>query len=225
VFVAADESATSLIIDMSETGRSSVRRVPTNELEAGHYLLLRTSGGGDFIAPLADRILGDLAHERRVQQAEWKEQLTSKAIARFGMLSRRELASRIAADLRSQRLSRARPANLHYWMSSKCIRPRKSDDFHAVMAFVGLEETAEELWAAMADIDRAHRKAGFLIRRMLLQKIADSSLELLERDGEMIFDLGDQDGGTLTAFQILSIEADEVEVPTDRTGILLDTED
>ena len=73
VFVAADDGATSLIIDTSEAGRASVRRAPTDELEPGYYLLLRTSGGGDFIAPLADRILGDLAATRRSQQAEWKE--------------------------------------------------------------------------------------------------------------------------------------------------------
>ena len=44
VFVAADDGATSLIIDTSETGRASVRRAPTDELEPGHYVLLRHVG-------------------------------------------------------------------------------------------------------------------------------------------------------------------------------------
>lgn len=60
---------------------------------------------------------------------------------------------------------------------------------------------------------------------MLLQKIADTSLEPLERDGEMVFDLGDQDGGTLSAFQITGISQEEFEIPADRIGVLLDSEE
>ena len=41
----------------------------------------------------------------------------------------------------------------------------------------------------------------------------------------MVFDLGDQDGGTLSAFQITDILAEEFEVPTDRIGVLLDMEE
>jgi hypothetical protein len=225
VFVGADEGATSLIIDTSDMGIASVRRAPSEQLEPGHYLLLRTSGGGDLIAPLADRVLGDSAVKRRSQQAEWKQKLSARACERFGALSRRELSSKIAAELRLEHLSNARPANVHYWMSAKCISPRKVDDFLAIMTFAGLKERTDELWSAMEEIDRAHKRAGFFIRRMLLQKIADTSLEPLERDGEMVFDLGDQDGGTLSAFQIIGIQPEEVEVPTDRIGVLLDGEE
>jgi len=189
------------------------------------YLLLRTSGGGDFIAPLADRILGAVAAERRTQQAGWKSRLVAAAHERFGMLSRRELAARVAGNLRAQNLSEARPANVHYWMSSKCIHPRKEEDFAAILAFAGIADRTQELWEAMGEIDRAHKRAGQAIRRMLLQKIATSSLEPLERDGEMVFDLGEQDGGTLTAFQITGISDEEFEISADRIGVLLDSEE
>lgn len=224
VFVAADDGSTSLIIDASEMGHAAVRRVPVNELQPGLYLLLRTAGGGDFIAPLADRILGASAGTRRSEQAEWKDRLTRSAVERFGSVSRRDLASLVCFELQSQGLSQARPANIHYWMSSKCIRPRKSEDFAAILKFAGLEERTEQLWSAMGEIDRAHRKAGHLIRRMLLQKIAEASLEPLERDGEMEFDLGDQDGGSLSAYQITDVLTQEFEVPADRIGVLLDME-
>ena len=203
--MSVEEGASLLAIDTSETGDSVVRRVPAEELEPELCLLLRTSGGGDFIGPLADRILGDRATERRAQQAGWKAQLAATSQERFGPLSRRELAARIADDLRMRCLSEARPANVHYWMSTKCIRPRREEDFAAILSFAGMTGTTPELWEAMGEIDRAHKSAGQAIRRMLLQKIAASSLEPLERDGEMVFDLGDQDGGTLTAFQITGI--------------------
>lgn len=225
VLVPADEGASSLVIDASEVGRAAVRRLPTDELEQGLYLLLRTSGGGDFIAPLADRLMGDSAAERRVQQAKWKEQLSRTAIERFGAISRWELSSAVCADLLSQGLSGIRPANVHYWMSSKCIRPRKADDFAAILKFAGLEVQTQDLWLAMGDIDRAHRRAGHRIRRMLLERIASMSLEHMERDGEMDFELGDQGGGSLSAYQITTIIPQEFEVPASKIGVLLDTED
>jgi hypothetical protein len=225
VFVSADEGASSLAIDTSETGDSIVRRVPADELEPELFLLLRTSGGGDFIAPLADRILGDRATERRTQQARWKAELVATAQKQFGTLSRHELAARIAGDLHARNLSEARPANVHYWMSTKCIHPRKEEDFAAILIFAGLADKAKEFWEGMVEIDRAHKSAGQAIRRMLLQKIATSSLEPLERDGEMVFDLGEQDGGTLTAFQITGISDEEFEISSDRIGVLLDSEE
>jgi hypothetical protein len=60
---------------------------------------------------------------------------------------------------------------------------------------------------------------------MLLERITATSLEPLERDGEMDFDLGDQDGGTLSAFQITAIEEDDFEIPADQIGVLLETEE
>lgn len=225
VLVAADEDAKSLIIDMSEMDPAVVRRVPVGELEPGHYLLVRTSGGGDFIAPLANRILGDSAERRRSEQAEWKECLIAVATKKFGHINRRELSSCVSSELHARNLCQTRPANVHYWMSSKCIRPRKIEDFVAILTFAGLEKRAEQLWRAMGDIDGAHRKAGQLIRQMLLQKIATTSLEPLERDGEMVFDLGEQDGGTLSAFRITEIMLEELEVPVDRVGVLLELGD
>lgn len=224
VFVSADEVASSLVIDSSEIGESVVRRIPNDELEPEQFLLLRTSGGGDFIASLADHLLGSNASERRSQQANWKTQLITVAQRRFGLLDRRQLAAHVAESLRMQNLSKARPANVQYWMSSKCIHPRKEEDFAAILAFAGMQERKQELWEAMSEIDRAHRRAGHAIRHMLLQKIATASLEQLERDGLMEFDLGEQDGGTLSAFQITDISKEEFEIPADNIGVLLDLE-
>lgn len=224
VFVSAGEGASQLIIDPSETGGAILRRVPTDALEADLCLLLRTSGGGDYIAPLADRILGNLAEERRKQQAEWKNRLLDSALKQFGALSRRDFAIQISNKLRLPGLSKMRPANIHYWMSSKCIHPSRIEDFSAILDFAGIKDRTQELWKAMEEIDCAHRRAGHVIRKMLLQQISTASLEPLERDGEMTFDLGEQDGGSLSAFQITQVFKEVAEIPVGRIGVLLDLE-
>ncbi len=224
-FVAAYDGSSTLIIDTSETGNAVVKRIPAKELEPGHYLLLRTSGGGDLIAPLADRIMGDMAEKRRLEQTEWKQRLISTAAERFNSADSRELSAFVSAELQSRNFSQARHANVHYWMSSKCIRPRKIKDFVAILTFAGLEERCHELWEAMGDIDRAHKRAGFAIRRLLLDKIGTTSLEPLERNGEMVFELSDEDGGTISAFQITEIVGEDYEVPIQRIGVLLEMDD
>jgi hypothetical protein len=168
--------------------------------------------------------MGDLAEKRRFEQADWKQRLIYAATRKFGQVGRRQLSSAVSAELQSRNLSQALPANVHYWMSSKCIRPKKSEDFATILKFAGLEERSQELWSAMSEISRAHLKAGQHIRKMLLAKVETTSLDLLERDGEMDFELGDADGGTLSAFQITDITAEGFEVPADKIGVLLEME-
>jgi len=222
VFVPADDNAAQLAIDLSSASIPLIRRVPIGALEPDMYLLLRTAGGGDFLIPLANRILGRIAKERREQQAEWKSQLISKAKEQFGELSRGALASAVSNYLSSNALLHASPANVFYWMSSRSIRPRKKEAFIAILEYSGMQSKSEELWEAMEEIERAHRSAGHTIRKMLLQRISTMSLEPLKRDGQMVFDLGEQDGGSISAFQIINISKDEFDIPINLIGTLLD---
>ncbi|MGD9126467.1 MAG: hypothetical protein PVH19_03730 [Planctomycetia bacterium] len=225
VYVSAEDGVSSLVIDTSELGDSMVRHIPTEKIEPGMYLLLRTAGESDFIATLADRILGAQAKMRRSQQVEWKDKLLERARGQFGVLPRRKLSRQIAKYLQTFDSIQVRAVNIHYWMGSKCIHPRKRKHFSAILRFAGIAEKEEELWKAMGDIDRAHRRAGRHITKMLLQKIATSSLDTLERDGEMDFDLGDQHGGTLSAYQVTEILGEELEVPAILIGRLREEED
>ena len=94
----------------------------------------------------------------------------------------------------------------------------------AVVSFAGLADQGDVLWRTMEFVDRAHRRAGHVIRRMLLKKIAECSLDELERDGYMQFDLDEHDGGLLGAFRINGLLPDQCEVPIGKIGIPFDLE-
>ena len=224
VFLEAEENSSALVIDTSEFGHVQVRRTPVDELEPGMYLLLRTAGGGDYIAPLADRLMGQRAAEARRLQELWKERLKATAVARFGSRPHRDLAARAASEIRKLGAARANENNVCYWMSPKCIRTRYIEDFMAVVSFAGLADQGDVLWRTMEFVDRAHRRAGHVIRRMLLKKIAECSLDELERDGYMQFDLDEHDGGSLGAFRINGLLPDQCEVPIGKIGIPFDLE-
>lgn len=76
VFLDASESSSALTIDVHSSGTDEViRRVKTSDLEPETFLILRTSGGGNYIRPLADKILGQSAASMRQAQADWKKLL------------------------------------------------------------------------------------------------------------------------------------------------------
>jgi hypothetical protein len=57
----------------------------------------------------------------------------------------------------------------------------------------------------MGMIDSSHRKAGRIIRKMLLKLVLTSELDELEREGRMTFELPGVDSASMTAFRVVNI--------------------
>jgi hypothetical protein len=197
VFLEADQSASALIIDIREDANNHVRRVELSELERDMFLLLRSEGGGDYIIPIADEIMGDFARMARERQKRWKSML------RAGVEARGRRA--IIADLIGAGSQVANQLNLSNWMWPRSIRTRDEQDFLAIMRVIGLEAEAAEYWRTMQRISEAHAAAGHKIREMLLAQVKSKDLSELQRRGLMTFELQGQDAGSMTAFRIRHI--------------------
>jgi len=218
VFVDATESTKMLVIDLAgEIGdeevdqrTSHVKRVPVSLIETGMFILLRTSGGGDYLMPLADKILGTRAREARTRQEHWKGLLREK-VREKGLLA-------TSIDLLDRGSVRAEESNVRNWASSRNIRPHDKSDFVAIMRLIGMEEKIDEYWKNAKAINSAHMKAGFYIRRLLLKKVADADLEELRRTGNMDFELRESGAGGLTAYRIVTISQKQYLVPVSYTG-------
>ena len=205
VFVSASEGASELIVDLREDAKKLVYRVPAANLEPGMAVLVRTDGGGDYIVAAADRIMGEEAPDLREHQRRWKRCL-------------RELVERVG---RAEALDRLKAAgsrianhqNLRNWMSPRSIRTQRDSDFDAIFRVIDLAEEADRNWRMMSVIDKAHRYAGNLIRRQLLQQVRTADLSLLQSEGRQDFELpGEVGGGSLTAGRIVSVSTEVVEV-------------
>jgi hypothetical protein len=212
VFIEAGEKSKVLIIDpdgdSSASARGEVlrlRRIPSSYVEPGNYILLRTSGGGDYIVPLADRLLGKNASYVRIGQEHWKSLLRSE-VSKRGLFA----VSVALLDLGS---IRAEETNVRNWMSRRSIRPDDKRDFMAIMKLIGLENKIEEDWRNARALTNAHLRAGALIRRMLLKEVATADLDELERMGRMVFELPGNAAGSLTAFRVLSSTHQTYRVP------------
>lgn len=194
VFLEEAEEATSLVIDPDEGISERVKRVGTGRIEPGMYILLRTEGGGDYVAQVADSILGKLASSHRYAQQRWKAALR-------GVVQRGDVTT-VAIELLDLGSTRADEANIRNWISARGIAMRDKEDFTAVMRRIGLEARTDEYWAMMRNIRSAHLKAGRLIRRRLMDQVRATDLRNLPKKGRMDFSLPETEGGKLTAFRV-----------------------
>ncbi len=218
VFLEASDHARVLALNFETSGEEGddeemqqIRRMSVAKLQLGMFLLLRTEGGGDYIIPIANRILGEDAAQLREMQEQWKT-LLRKEVELSGLLP-------VCIDLLEQGGSKhVNETNLRYWMSSRCIRPQNDNDFSAIMKLVGLQDEEILYRDAAERIESAHRSAGFHIRKLLIGQVATTDLHEIHKKGYMEFELPRSDGGSLTAFRIEHISPVITPVSASRTG-------
>jgi hypothetical protein len=205
-YVEATDEAFVYALDPSADPTQRIRRCPTQSIEAGLCVLLRSEGGGDHISAVADQILGAAAAEPRAKQADWKRRLR-QVVDATGF-------ARTSDRLKAAGALRASPTNIRHWMGRHSLRTEEIADFAAVMKVINLEAKTADYWQAMALLDRAHRSAGFFIRRLLLRQVLRADLQELQATGRMDFQF--EGGGTLGAFRVEHRAPDAHDVPVGR---------
>ncbi|MDF5724003.1 MAG: hypothetical protein PUP91_26770 [Rhizonema sp. PD37] len=209
IAVFLDTNTKVLVIDLSEDGESQLKREFVTDIEIGMFIILRTNGGGDYIIPLANHILGEKAQYFRELQQLWKTCLKNKvSSSSLQDVSRRlvNLGSKLAKN----------EQNIRTWMCIRNIKPKNEKDFNAILTFVGLAGRLEEFHEAAEEIYRAHYQAGKHIRQLLLHKVLTSNLQKLEQIGKMDFELSEADGGSMTAFRVVDINKEVITLPSSR---------
>lgn len=192
-----------------------VARVDVSDLEPGHVIILRTSGGGDLIVPIANEILGDQAPALRELQRRWKEGLRS-------WVQHQGTLSQAAAGLRRAGSSRANPQNLQNWLSERSLRTDGRGDWHAIMATASLGTEEDKIWRAMGRLHSAHLEAGKSIGRRLREMANTEPLDKLLTEGSQVFELR---GGSLTAFRIEGLSPAPVQCSPNRLLVPMQVRD
>ena len=211
VFLRGHNGARTSVLSINHM-ETDVCRELVEDLEPGDFLLLRTAGGGDYVAEVAWRYLGDKANLVQVAQAHWKQKLAEAIAARgAGSVSRNCTISGAKAASRS---------NIIAWASEERIQPREKGDFIALLKMLGLGNKADEYWTNGRAIFRARIKAGHRIRELLLEQIREANIAALEERGRADFQLPERHGGTITAIRLRSLAPFVSDVPVHRIGVL-----
>lgn len=204
------------LLDPHAPSEHRVARVDVADLEPGHVIVLRTSGGGDLIVPIADDILGDEAPKLRELQHRWKSQLRS-------WVRQHRTIRRAAAELGRLGCARANPQNLQNWLGERSLRTEDRNDWQVLMDAASLSEEAEKIWRAMAKLHSAHSEAGMSIGRRLREMANTSSLDDLLRSGRQVFALAR--GGSVTAFRIEAFSPSPVQCAPNRLMVPIPVRD
>ena len=206
----ASEAARATVLMLNQEETDPVGRIPVTNIEPGMFLLLRTGGGGEYIVPVADRILSERSGRAREIQRDWKDHLRTRV--------RQDGLRQVVYALERYGSRRANQVNVRNWMSYRSIKTEDQRDFRAVMRLIGLEDRFDDYWQTMTLIDRAHRRAGQLIRKQLLAEVRGADLQDLEKLGRMDFELPGVEGVNLTAFRIQDIHPQIYEINVARLG-------
>lgn len=198
-----EEDSRALIIDLSR--QSPVRKRRVAEIAPGVFVLLRDRGGGDFIVPLANKILGKDAARLREFQWNWKKTLHN-LVAEIGV-------NQTVIRLKNLGARSSNKVNLRNWIaySERNIDTRYREDYDALMKLAGYGDRLEECFANAKRLRQAHQKAGNLIRRMLIKKVSETDLSELEKYGEMEFELS-KSSGKLIACRVVRRAENAVEI-------------
>ena len=173
---------------------SSVSKKPADQIAGGDIVLVSTSGGGDMIKPVADDILrkaGKLEDYRSLQQS-WKARLRNQ----HELHGSQRLINRL-----EQEGVALNHANLHYWISSRCIGPGDDMAFGNLLESLDLSDQSEDIKEATRGIRTAHQTAGRILAGKLRQSIEGKSLKELFECGEQQFSHDDFEGSQ-TAYLI-----------------------
>ena len=190
VWTSVGEGHWNWAIDYSTPEQPRIAPVKASQVDRDQYLLFRDQGATSLLVrQVADKEHGSAKH--RAIQDRWKQSIMM-AVAREGGFS--PATEKLYAQ-------GALTANLRHWVSDHSIKPQRRQDFDAVCRFADIEAQADELWKALTKIDRAHKRAGHTIRKLLEaallagigEKLLDSGHERLEISGF----------GTMSAFRVL----------------------
>ncbi len=211
-FVLLEDGHKTWIVDLDQD--DPVCDVPVGEITPGVFVLLRTEGGGDYVVDVADRVLGSRARPARETQRLWKSRLREVVRSRG--------ADVVIDELRRRGSQIASDSNLRNWLSPRNIRTRDRVEFDAILAVIGLDLDSErdEMWKQMTLIDRAHRRAGRVIRNQLMAKVRQTDPQEILRHGRLDFEM-EEGGGALTALRVVEVAPCRRKVPRNQLDRVL----
>ncbi|MGI5411256.1 hypothetical protein ACQEV9_31255 [Streptomyces chartreusis] len=192
-----------------------VTQAPASLVGPGDCIALRSRSHHQDLMDRADALLGPSATSLRSLQAGWKSQLLEKT-----RQHPRGIRG-VADDLRRRG---ARTANVSYWISTWCIRPRSQDDFTVVMSYLARSDEAATAWGQLRLIDRAHRSAGQRYATNLQQALTLQHVQQMTTAGWCEVRTAGNDSGTLIA-RIEHVLPDRLYAPVQALCRLRPTED
>ncbi|MEU6724736.1 hypothetical protein ABZ917_13580 [Nonomuraea wenchangensis] len=198
-----DSDARILTLRVEKLPEIRVEHISASAVGCGDHLALRNRPHHEDLVGRADALLGPDAESLRNTQSLWKNILWERTEAHPRGIGG------VADELR---LAGASTANVSYWVSDWCIRPRSKADFAVVLRFLGITADVDEIWERLRRIDSAHRRAGHRYVNDIQQAATPERVALLMTVGWCAMTLAGADSETVLA-RVEHILPEPLQVP------------
>jgi hypothetical protein len=92
--------------------------------------------------------------------------------------------------------------NIKYWLYPKSLRTDDRETFFSIMKLCGLYNKAEEIWLNMEKLEKAHLKAGKVIRKKIEEEVTKDTNLLYEKGFQEYF-LDEKGSGSIEVYKII----------------------
>jgi len=182
------------VLEKSPLDKISVKSKKVDLIQPGEFVLFQ----GERATTMLEKetsIFESEAHIMYSNRRDWKFRLRQE-INRLGL-------DKVIDKLKEYSGSKSiKLHNITYWLNPKSLKSDDKNKFFAIMKLCGLYNKSEEIWQSMEKLEKAHRKAGKIIRKKIEQVIAKDANQLQEKGYQEYF-LDDEGSGSVEVYKII----------------------
>ncbi|RAS80759.1 hypothetical protein [Priestia endophytica] len=181
-----------------------IKQIEFKELEVDDYIIIRNERDSKLIAEVADaEVLKGEATKLRALQKQWKKRLR-KNIDRKGS----EVVSRILT--RRYHMKTASILSLRLWCNEDTICPAELTLLLRALKYNGIQ--VDDIYSSMKKIQNAHRQAGRIITKKLMNELKPNIYEKLQEQGHHTFNSKEFNRASFNIERVTSIDYSKYKV-------------
>ncbi|CUA79418.1 hypothetical protein GCM10022628_25550 [Anoxybacillus suryakundensis] len=175
-----------------------VNHITLKDLEEDDFIIIRNERDTKLIAEVADyEILREEAEYLRLLQEKWKKRL------RYNVMKK---GIKRVSEILSNRygMTTASSQSIRSWCGEECICPTELPLLLQALKYDKNE--VDHIYQAMKKIQTAHRDAGRVISRKLMNEITPSICQELQQKGSITFKSSNFNGASFNIDRVVAID-------------------
>jgi hypothetical protein len=194
----SDDSKIRVLSPNTKKNHIIVNQITLKDLEEDDFIIIRNERDTKLIAEVADHeILKEEAEYLRSLQEKWKKRL------RYNVMKKG--AKRVSEILTNRYgMTTASPQTVRLWCSEESICPTELPVLLQALKYDKNE--TDHIYQAMKKIQIAHRDAGRIISRKLMNEITADIYEELQQKGSITFESSNFNGASFNIERVVAID-------------------
>ena len=182
------------VIEKSPLGKITIKNKKVDLIQPGEFVLFQGERATTMLEKETQNFVED-ANTMYADRKDWKFRFKQE-INRLGL----DKVIEKIKEYGGRKTTKIH--NISYWLNPKSLKSKDKKTFFAIMKVCGLFNKSEEIWLNMEKLEKAHRKAGRIIRQKIEQVVTKNTKPLYEK-GYYEYFLDDKGSGSVEVYKII----------------------